>query len=189
MSMFRRAQRIRARFDTMGTLLISLAVAAILAFSILIIAIVARSLVSGAPYVPSSGVKISAMVRLAGLKPGERVADFGSGDGRVVMALARAGAEAHGYEINPILVWLSRRKIRAAGLAGRARIHYQSFWRADAGDFDIITVFGISHIMPALGRKLRRELKSGARVVSNAFAFPQWPPARVEDSVYRYDQI
>lgn len=169
--------------------LIGAVAAAILAFSILIIVIVARSLVRGAPYVPSSEAKIGEMVRLAAIRPGERVADFGSGDGRVVMALARAGAEAHGFEINPILVWLSRRKIRAAGLRDRAHIHYQSFWRVNAGAFDVVVVFGISHIMPALERKLRRELKSRARVVSNAFAFPQWSPARVEDSVYRYDQI
>lgn len=172
----------------MVTSLISISALALLAGSILIIALVARSLICGAPYVPSSDAKIREMLRLAAIKPGERVADFGSGDGRVVMAFANAGAEAHGYEINPILVWWSRRKIRTAGLAARARIHYQSFWRVDAGDFDIITVFGISHIMPALARKLRGELASGARVLSNAFTLPNWPPAAAADGVYRYDQ-
>lgn len=160
----------------------------ILSLSVLIIGVVTRSLVNGAPYVPSSDRKILIMVKLAGIKPGERAADFGSGDGRVVMAFARAGAKAHGFEVNPILVWLSRRKIRAADLNDRAHIHWRSFWRMDAGDFDVIAVFGISHIMRPLERKLRRELKPGARVISNAFAFPQWPPTRVEDSVYRYDQ-
>lgn len=167
---------------------VSAALVALLLPSILILVLTARSLIRGAPYVPSSDAKIASMVALAGVRPGERVADFGSGDGRVVMAFARAGAEAHGFEINPILVWLSRRKIQAAGLADRAQIHYQSFWRADAGEFDVVAVFGISHIMRGLEQKLARELKSGARVVSNAFALPSWPAARAENGVYRYDQ-
>lgn len=173
---------------TMIEWVVSALVLATLSGSVIIIAIVARSLVRGAPYVPSSDAKIREMVRLAAIKPGERVADFGSGDGRVVMAFARAGAEAHGYEINPILVWLSRRRIRAAGLADRARIHYQSFWRVNAGPFDVVVVFGISHIMAGLGRKLRRELRLGTRVVSNAFLVPGWEPAVAADGVYRYDQ-
>lgn len=168
---------------------VSALILATLSGSVIIIAIVARSLVRGAPYVPSSEAKIGEMVRLAAIKPGERVADFGSGDGRVVMAFARAGAEAHGYEINPILVWLSRRRIRAAGLADRARIHYQSFWRVHAGAFDVVVVFGISHIMVALAKKLRRELRVGSRVISNAFAFPKWEAAVVRDGIYRYDQV
>ncbi len=168
--------------------LISVLAIAILAASILVIALVTRSLIRGAPYVPSSDRKIALMVALAGIKPGERMADFGSGDGRVVIAFARAGAEANGFEINPILVWLSRRKIRQAGLADRAHIHYRSFWRVDAGAFDVVAVFAISHIMRSLERKLERELRPGARLVSNAFALPGRRPTRAEDGVYRYDQ-
>lgn len=167
---------------------VSVALGALLLPSILILVLAVRPLVRGAPYVPSSDAKIASMVALAGIRPGERAADLGSGDGRVVMAFARAGADAHGFEVNPILVWLSRRKIRVAGLADRAHIHWRSFWRVDGGEFDIIIVFGISHIMRGLERKLKRELKPGARVVSNAFAFPQWPPSRTEDGVYRCDQ-
>ena len=37
-----------------------------------------------------------------------RVADLGSGDGRVVIALAKEGVHASGYELNPWLVWYSR---------------------------------------------------------------------------------
>jgi hypothetical protein len=37
-----------------------------------------------------------------------RVADLGSGDGRIVIALAKEGFHATGYELNPWLVWWSR---------------------------------------------------------------------------------
>jgi hypothetical protein len=44
----------------------------------------------------------------AHLPPGKLVADLGSGDGRLVIALAKSGLKATGYELNPWLVWYSR---------------------------------------------------------------------------------
>ena len=144
------------------------------------------SFLRGAPYVPSSPAAVEDMLRLADVRAGERMADLGSGDGRLVIAFARAGAEAHGFEANPVLVWWARRTIRRAGLEGRARIHWMSFWHADLSPFDVITIFGIDHIMAPLERKLRQELKPNARVVSNAFPFPNWEAKRSGGGVYLY---
>ena len=113
-----------------------------------------------------------------------KAADIGSGDGRIVIALARAGAVAHGYEINPLLVWWSRVKIRRAGLDGRAYIHRKNLWHTDFSSFDAVTVFGVFHIMRRLETKLRRELKPGARAVSIGFEFPTWPAAEKYDGIY-----
>lgn len=137
----------------------------------------------GAPYVPSKPAQIRAMLNLAAVQPGEVVVDLGSGDGRVVMAFARAGAEAHGYEINPLLVRHARQQIRAAGLTGTSFVHWKSLWRADVRAADVVTVFCVRHVMGRLERKLRRELKPGARVVSNGYRFPGWVMERVEDRV------
>ena len=114
------------------------------------------------------------------------MADLGAGDGKIVIAFARSGAEAHGYEINPILVLFGRWKIRRAGLRGRAFMHWQSFWGVDLSGFNVITVFGIGHIMNRLERKLQIELLSGARVASNVFPFPNWPPTDSLDGVLLY---
>ena len=43
-----------------------------------------------------TGRQIESMLALAEIKPGEKMADLGSGDGRIVIAFAKAGAEAHG---------------------------------------------------------------------------------------------
>lgn len=123
---------------------------------------------------------------LAAVTPGEKAIDLGSGDGRIVIALARAGAEAHGYEINPLLVWLGRREIKKAGLEKSAFIHWKDFWSVDFSNFNIVTVFGISHIMRVLKRKCRRELPAGARVVANSFPFPGWQFAEKANNVYLY---
>ena len=145
-------------------------------------------MIRGAPYVPSQEKTVRRMIALVGVRPGERAIDLGSGDGRVVIALAKAGAEAHGYEINPVLVWAARREIRKTGLTGRAFIHFKDFWSVNFSDFDIVTVFGISHIMRFLGRKCKKELKADARVVANSFPFPKWPYAKKEGEVYLYER-
>lgn len=140
----------------------------------------------GAVYVSSKDEKIKKMIELAEIKSGEKVADLGAGDGRLVIALAKKGAEAHGYEINPILVWQARRNINKAGLRRKAFIHWQNFWNEDLSGFDIITVYGIGYIMKKLEKKLRKELKDNARVVSNTFCFPTWPQIKEEGGVYLY---
>jgi protein-L-isoaspartate O-methyltransferase len=140
----------------------------------------------GAIYDPSSMAETQIMADLGEVTPGEKAADLGSGDGRVVIALARKGAEAHGYEVNPVLVAISRRRIRQLGLSGRAFIHWANFWRTNLSRYDLITVFQVGFIMGRLETKLKRELASGARVVSHYWRFPGLSPEHVKGSIYRY---
>jgi len=126
------------------------------------------------------------MILLSDVKPGEKAIDLGSGDGRLVIALAKRGIEAHGYEINPFLVRSSKKNIKDAGLEGKAFIHFGNFWPVNFSEFDVVTVFGISHMMKRLEAKLKKELKPGARVVSNHFVFPNWPHAKKENNVRLY---
>jgi protein-L-isoaspartate O-methyltransferase len=140
----------------------------------------------GAIYDPSSPDKTRHIAELAAVVPGERAADLGSGDGRVVIELARRGAEAHGYEVNPVLVAIARRNIGRAGLAGRAVIHWGSFWRADLSPYSLITVFQVGFIMGRLEDKLKRELPGGARIVSHHWRFPTLVPERMRGDVYLY---
>lgn len=102
------------------------------------------------------------------------------------MALARRGAEAHGYEVNPFLVALSRRAIRRAGLSGRALVHWRSFWAADLSAYDVVILFQGSFVMRRLEAKVRRELRPGARVISGFWAFPALAHERRVGTVYRY---
>ena len=79
----------------------------------------------GSPFVTTHHAKARAIVRLAMPKDlpitkGLIGADLGSGDGRLAIALARAGVEeVHGYEINWLLVWYSRARVAKAGLSGQ----------------------------------------------------------------------
>lgn len=131
-------------------------------------------LVNGALYIPTDPKMVEDMLDVANLKPGDRVVDIGSGDGRLVIAAARRGIEAKGYEINPLLVWIAGKKIQKSGLEKLASVEWKDFWRADLSSYSVVTVFGIGHIMKRLERKLTRELKPGSRVVCNLFAMPTW---------------
>jgi protein-L-isoaspartate O-methyltransferase len=131
-----------------------------------------RIVLRGAPYLPSKPVAIREMVEYSRAQPGRRIAELGSGDGRVVIALAQAGAQVDGYENNPLLVWWSRRRIAAAGVGDRAQIYRRDLWKVDLAPYDAIVVFGFTHLMDRLGRKISREGKARVIVVSNAFAIP-----------------
>lgn len=138
------------------------------------------------PYVPSSWDNLEVMLKLAKVKAGQSSADLGAGDGRVVVAFAKAGAKAHGFEIDPSRVKLGRRNIEQEGLTDRGFIHHSNFWDEDLGKFDIITVYGIGNIMGKLEMKLRKEAKIGCKVISNSFTFPNWQYITKKDNVFLY---
>lgn len=146
-----------------------------------------RPVIHGAIYLPTTRANVEKMMALADIRPGQIVVDIGSGDGRLLLACAQRGAHAEGFEINPLLVFRSRRLIRAAGLEKLAVVHWQSFWRADLARFDVVLLYGITNIMRGLERKLNRELKPGARVVSNVFQFPDWQPIAQAGDVFLYE--
>lgn len=139
-------------------------------------------LFNGAPYLPTSINAVNDMVKLAAVQPGQRMVDIGSGDGRILIAFAKAGAIAEGYEINPILVWWSRKKIREAGVQDRCRVTNKNFWSVHFADTDIVTLFGIRGIMPRLEKKFRAEMRPGSKVLSHIFTFPTWQPTQETDA-------
>lgn len=155
---------------------------------VIAILILLPTIFHGAVYMPTKHERVKDMVALADVKPGMRVADFGSGDGRIVIAFARAGAKAHGYEIDPLFVVISRWKIRKAGLADRATIHWKSFWSADVRNFDVVTLFGFDTFMEKLERKLRTEMRSGTRVISYVYTFPHWKATKNVGRLSLYEQ-
>lgn len=130
-----------------------------------------------APWVPIWSSDVQRFLRLAGVRSGQRVVDLGCGDGRVVAAAARAGADATGYEVSlvPYLLALWRTRL---GRRGRAR--FRDFWTVNLREADVVYVFLMSKVYPKLQAKLERELKPGAKVVTYVWGLPGWTPVRVD---------
>jgi protein-L-isoaspartate O-methyltransferase len=141
---------------------------------------------TGPVFVPSTPEAIETMIKLAKLKPGDRVADLGSGDGELVLAVARKGVSVEGYEINPLLVHQSHRRIRAERLSNLASVHTHNFWNADFSRYSVIMIYGASNIMKNLETQLLKHTKPGTRIISNNFSFPNWKPKTVEKNIYLY---
>jgi len=139
----------------------------------------------GASFEASDKDSVERMIRLSGVKKGERVVDLGSGDGRLVIEFAKKGAYVMGYEINPLLVLWSRMKIKKEKLEDNAKIIWKSFWKVELDDYDIISVFQISYLMGRLEEKLKG-LKKGSKIISNNWKFPNWPLKKQEEKIYLY---
>lgn len=172
------------------TIVLSVALLVILALNVLGLWWVSQLLLPlvyfGGPYVPSRQEDVDRMIELAKLAPTDRVADLGSGDGRIVIAAAKAGvADALGIEINGALVKSSRIAANRLGLAN-ARFEARSFWDADMSDRSVIFLYQVPYAMKRLETKLRAELPAGARVVSNDFRFVDWKPVHEEEHVRVY---
>lgn len=168
---------------SLGVIIIStVALFSLLAIFVLIM----YALIFGAPFAPVADNRIKTMIKLLNLQRGQKLADIGSGDGRIVIAFAKLGIESHGYEINPLLVAWSRFKIRQMGLQKKAFIHFKSYWSENLSRFNAVTVYGIAHMMGRLEKKLKKELKPGSKVVSNYFQLQGLKPMNQENKVLLY---
>lgn len=125
------------------------------------------------PYAPSSTGAVRDALSHLDLN-GKRFIDLGSGDGRVVIAAARLGAEAHGIEINPTLVWFSRLRARLSGQP--AHFRRGSFLEAPLGGYDVVYLYVLADAMERLYPRLESELRPGTVVVSNTFRFLRREP-------------
>lgn len=140
----------------------------------------------GAPFLPTSKYKIDTIVKFSNARSGQKIVDLGSGDGRLLIALSKKGAEVHGYEINPLLVWWSRWRIKRVGLSKKAFVHKTNFWNEDLSSYDTIVLFGVGTIMPRLQKKLKKEINKDFKVVSNSFRFSNWNYNKEDDQIFLY---
>lgn len=134
---------------------------------------------SFAPWIPAKKEDLNRIMQFAHIQPGEYFFDLGCGDGRTVVAAARQGARAIGYEISiPLLFVCFVRKWLNPGLA--IGFFPKSLFAADLSRADIVYVFGTpDKLKTKLQAKLEKELRPGARVISYVFKFEDWTPVAV----------
>jgi SAM-dependent methyltransferase len=132
-------------------------------------------------YDPTPPDVVAAMLRLAGVRPGDVVCDLGCGDGRVAIAAARDhGASAVGIDIDPARIAESTANARAAGVADRVKFVLDDLLEADLRAASVLTLFLSPRLNMRLRPKLLRELPRGARIVSHWHNMGDWRPQRIE---------
>lgn len=136
---------------------------------------------------PSTNHRAEIMTKALGLKSGQKAADLGSGNGLILIEMAKRGIEAHGYEINPVLVLQSRINIKKAGLSGKAFVHFKDFWNADLSSYHGVTIYLLPGTIKKLESKLKTELKPKTTVVTETWKFQDWKPSKIiENYVFVY---
>ncbi|MGC8776245.1 MAG: class I SAM-dependent methyltransferase [Minisyncoccia bacterium] len=130
----------------------------------------------GAPFLPSFKTKnnlilknVFEILKKEGLTSGKFI-DLGSGDGRVVIEFAKNNYEAFGIEINPILILISKIKIKLNKI-NNAKIIWGNFWDPNFNDFDIIYLYQYNLVNNILENKIKKESKLNTIIISNSFEF------------------
>lgn len=139
----------------------------------------------GAAYVPTTHSRVSKLIELASISPGEKLLDLGSGDGRILFAAADQGANCVGIEINPLLCWYSSLLAKLKRIEN-VSIQRTNFWDAPISDVDILTVYLVPIHLDALKRKVLAEMRSGSRVITSVHHFQEWTPEKSDGDVCLY---
>ena len=134
---------------------------------------------TAAPWVPTSQNDIKRFLKIAAIQQGQKFYDLGCGDGRIIVAAIKEGANAEGFEISPFPYLLSL--FRFFFLKNhKAKIRYENFWGKGLGDADIIYFYLMPEAIPKLKLKLESELKKGTKIISFAWPINGWDPVAVD---------
>jgi SAM-dependent methyltransferase len=133
-------------------------------------------------YVPTSPEVVEAMLKLANVTKNDVVYDLGCGDGRIVVAAARAfGAHAIGIDIDPQRIAEANANAKTAGVEGRVKFVLGDLFEQDLHDATVVTLYLLNSLNLKLRPKLWKELKPGTRIVSHAFDMGDWKPEQTQE--------
>ena len=131
----------------------------IVIWTVLIILIICFGLVvfHGSPYVPTRKKHLhQALTELYKIDKNDVLVDIGSGDGAVLREAASLGARAIGYEINPVLVFLSRFLSRKHK---KITINFADFWFISLPkSTTVIYVFSVSRDMKNIVKLIQKQV-------------------------------
>lgn len=140
---------------------------------------------SDAPFVPTKMDKIKKVLKMAGVKRGKKFYELGSGDGRVVIAAAKLGAESFGIEQSWIRVLYSRYRAWRLGLK-KARFFHGNIFSSNYHDADIVYIFLLQKGVNKLEQKLKKELRKKTIVITQTYHFQHWKPFKKLDDFWFY---
>jgi len=125
----------------------------------------------GSPYVPIKSRRLHTITQF--INSGDRVADLGCGDGRVMVEAAKRGASrVDGWELD-FMVYLTALR-RTLNFPHRSRLHFHfgDFWHADLTNFNVIYTYQMTKYMGPFQQKLLPQLKKGTLIISPDYEIP-----------------
>lgn len=146
---------------------------------LLLLATFAYAGLRGAPWVPTKAQDVERFIKLANIQPGQVMMDLGCGDGRLLIAAADAGAEAHGYELSLFPYVLAH--IRRLFAKNRSRVHlyFGNALTKDLKNVDIIYSFLMPKVHNNLKEKFEQQLKPGAKMITYVWPIDGLTPTKI----------
>lgn len=138
----------------------------------------------GAPFLPTLKERIVDVIEISNLKPGQTLLELGSGDGRILLEVAKKGIYGIGYELNPILVVYS--KIKLWKYRKFVKIKWRNYWLVRLPKADVVFVFLLQKYMEKLSNKITQEYPHGVKLVSFAFKIDSKKPSAELNGIYLY---
>lgn len=126
---------------------------------------------------------------------GRYFVDLGSGDGVAVIAAAKRGMIAHGVELNPTLVGISKLLAWHGGVSDRATFQLGNLFDHKVARYSVVMVYGVVPLMPRIAAKIEAEALSPVYVISHKFPMPSatWDSrlvGTIEDMrIYLYEPV
>lgn len=137
------------------------------------------------PFLPTHKKQARLVIELAQIGPGDQVIDLGSGAGRLLLLAAKTGAQAIGYELNPLLYIWTKFVAYVLGYKN-IQVYFKSIYLADLNKADVVFTFLSPQHMRKLADKLNQELKPGAKILSYAFSLPGRQPTTKQEGIFIY---
>jgi SAM-dependent methyltransferase len=138
-----------------------------------------KAAIIGAPFVPTPKSIIRKALRLADLKPNEKLCDLGSGTGRVLITAAKEfGARVIGFEYSLPLFYLSKINLFLNKIKNGV-VYRKNFYEANISDADVVFLFLTPRAFRKLEDKFNKELKPGTRVVTFSSPLLFWKPKEI----------
>ncbi len=145
----------------------------------------------GAPYVPVRRQDLrKAFDDVYALSDKDLLVDLGSGDGKVLREASRRGARSVGYELNPLLVCITR----MLSLGDKnVKVLMANFWTKQLPDeVTVVYMFTVSRDVKRLATKLQAEadrLQRPLYALSYGFQLKGHEPVKHDDLHYLYKFI
>jgi predicted RNA methylase len=143
---------------------------------------------TGAPNVPSKRRDIErAFTELYALSSKDVLVDIGSGDGVVLRVASSRSAHAIGYELHPLLVWVSKFLSRNDD---HVMIVLANFWKVEIpANTTVVYTFGDARDIQKMYDKVAREatrIEHSLKFISYGFEVPGHSPEKTVGAHHLY---
>ena len=131
------------------------------------------------PYLRSPINVIDKALEIAKLSQNEIFADLGCGDGVVLLRAAeKFKVFSVGFEINPMLVQIARRRVRTAGLQDLIDIIHSDLFSAVLSRFNVIYVYPSPLMIDRLSSKIIAECTEGTKILIHDYPLKILKPVK-----------